>query len=423
MQRFATLLWGGLAGAALVLTALSGLAQEARRDLPAGRSLSFAFGERLESNHSDRDGSDTLSVTTLGLTAGSKTRSQSLRFALSGSLRAGEGGLDLYNRRLGLRYSLSGASAELDTRATLREDDITYLRAGDLLRAAAQDPSARLTAPDDIDQITGEGTRRQATLAATLRFGQDAPLGGSIGLSQDRLSYSAVSNSDLRDQLRRTAGLTLRADLNRSLALTTTLRHSHTTRDGSADRETNSLGLGLWRKNKADTYGLRLSATHTQEGTRSETSAVWARDLSEVQSLRLSFGLARSVSGRTLWTSTSSYTQDRQDSRLRLRLSRGAKDRSDGRESVVTAFVADYDHRLSPRDGLFARLSLSDTEILADSSRVQTALASVGYSHRLTQDWALRLGLSQNLRDDSTSGQDRSQRLSLSINRRFDSAF
>ena len=78
---------------------------------------------------------------------------------------------------------------------------------GDIEGELPSDLDGGIDLPDDIDELTGRGTRRDTDINASLRLGEGRPLGLGFSAGMSNLSYDDVTSDSLFDSTRTRLGV------------------------------------------------------------------------------------------------------------------------------------------------------------------------------------------------------------------------
>jgi len=203
----------GFGGAlAFGLVAAPALAQQ------GGVVLGFTLSQRFEA--SENQALDPVSVgttwrsdTRLGFNISSETRNEVLSARVSGALRAVDAPGTVDDESFGFAdpdaafsYLRRGATGQFSFDASLTSRDVAFLTAADLV---GEDGGIIL--PEDLEDLTGTGTRRQARVSAALRGGDGTPFGYGLRAAYTRIDYIDVSSTSLFDSERLDLGADARS--------------------------------------------------------------------------------------------------------------------------------------------------------------------------------------------------------------------
>lgn len=394
------------------LCPLAGFAQEAE---PGGVFFTFDLGQTFEAS-SDRDletpeREDGLeSLTTLRFGAVTETRAERLSFSLGSELRISEGELTDDGLNAQLAYSRNSADARFDISLSADREDIAFLRdASDFL-----DDDGIIVLPDDFDDLIGSGTRSSATFAASLLWGETAPVGYNLSVSRSALRYQDASAA-LADNDSATLGFGVRLNINEVTTTNIDLNFSQTEDDGLPREEAISLtGSVTFARPRGD---LTTRAIVLQD---EEDEIFWAaaisRDYALAEgSLSGELGVAEDEDGEARLTGRVTFSMPQPSGQIDLRAEHGLPPGGDSLSSTVSA---SYLQELSPVSSMrvgfnYGRTSDSDGEgVIA----VGSLTASYGIS--LTDVWDLSIGASANMRD-SAGTRNNSGTVFLTLERPF----
>ena len=435
-------------GAGLVALAAAGPAFSQEE---GGLRLTFGVEERLETSENlaladPSSGSLTSSTTTLSFGLVSETRTEVLRFGLSGGVRleAGDAAADpdLFGHpSLDLFYSRSGANSALSLSASAQRN---------LLATAAPTPEN----PDPF----GSGSQTVYAANATFDLGQTGPIGLTLqadrsGTTYDSAEASFVDNRTLAvsatahlrfpayGEMRLIAAQSRYEEGNQDLQ-----RDSHSLKLGWAlalspttaldaelgyerldtmefgvltDRTEGLVGKAALSWELANgTAGLSIAQTNDPGAGRVTVKADRFLDLGN-QTVTASLGATQqagstaAVIGALKWT----YAADFGDFSVDLGRSVTADDI--GIAVTTDHLTLDLNRPLSP----VSNLGLSVTASRIDDSSanlVDRMEATARYSRELGSDWAMNLGATFQSRDEATVGSADSRLLFISVSRSFD---
>lgn len=414
--------------AALPLVGSLGLTSSpAQAQDTGGVVLTFGVAERFETTENlgldvPSRGRTNQANTNLSFGIRSETQTSRLAFDVSGVLRAAQGpghsgtdfGFD--GPKLALSYARSAANATLDLKASLSESDIEYLRPLDDFL----DENGQIVLPEDLADLTGTGTRRNAGLNAAVTWGENAPVGFGLSAGYNALSYSNTTSPGLIDSRRKSLGASMRLDLSQVTRVTVNLKFSRFDDDvpRSKSRDTLSLETGLSHDLPTGTLNGSLSAAKTEDGTRLGFSIGRTFDLPN-GSLTTNMGLTRAASGGTSLTGSLGYKHELENGQISAQLRRGVQAGGDDTDRLTTALSLGYSQGLSQASALSLDLSYTENTVTATDSTVRNTSFGATYSHALTEDWGLDLGYRQRIRDADGTGKADSSSVFLSLSRDF----
>lgn len=417
-----TLPFGRAAAALVACLALlpAGGARAQSGELPSGRVLTLSVGVGLAATDNpdfepDPAESEVRASTDLRLSFRSDTTLSHLVLdadtLLLWRLSGADEGFERPRQGVRLGYARDGASTSLTFDASLRESRIDFLRP---LSDFVSDDGV-IVLPDDLDDLTGEGWRRQTSLDASLTLGRDARFGAVLGAGFSDVSYRDATNPALEDSERRRASLRLRFDLTPVTRLDLALRYS-LFKDSTDRKETWSLSPGLSFDRPDGTIRAMLDATRTEDGTR--LSAEIGRMIERPWgSLDGRVGAVRLASGDTALSGGLRMSYVLPQARLSVALDRAAVSGSNDDETLRTALSVSYQRALSDLSSLSLNLAYVKSDNSATGLATDTASLGLGYSHALSRDWSVNLGYDYRMRDREGSGRTTENAVSISFSR------
>lgn len=419
---------GRIRGAALAVAAglslpvAAALAQQGAA--PPAPRLQFDLSSGLEVNDNPRfvadPGEGGVSASgRLGLTLADETPLSGFVLAADVALRAGlsgdvERGLDAPSRKLRFDYDRRGALAELSVSALADDSRIDFLRPlSDFIDDGV------FTPPDDIEDLTGTGWRRQLSLDALLTAGRGGPVTWSFGLGTRRIDYRETTDPDLTDNRRDYADLGLGFDLTGALRADVGLRYEVFT-DADQDEETLTLRTGLQLDRPDGALRLRFSVADVADGTRL-TLQGGRRIERPWGSIDADLGATRDEDGNANLTGTLRLAYALPQGEITASLNRAVVSGEDAAAELRTTAALGLSRTLTPR----ASMSLGLNWISSEAAATGTDFASLGlgYSYALTEDWGLSLGYSHRMRDEDGTGRATQNAVTLSLTRSFATGF
>ena len=409
-------------GAGLTLLPLLVFAQ----DDAGGLRMTLDLSQRFETSDNlaldpTSAGRTTQATTNLSFGLMSETRTQRLAFDVSGALRFADGPGTSSNGftdpQFGLSYTRTAATARLSFNASLREDDLEFLRPlEDFLN-----PDGSIDLPDDLADLTGTGTRRNTSADLALNWGDGGPLGFGISAGINDLNY-IQSSAGLIDSRRTTLGANVKLRLDPATDLSLGLRQSHFTDDAGDDSDTLGFDAAITRARPNGSISATFLAEDSGDGTRLGLSFGRSLDLPR-GSLSATLGLGRSAAGKTYATGNLALTQDLPRGQFTASLQRGFSAGSNDSETVVTSLALGYNQSLTPLTSFGVTLRHGDsTQTVTGISTRNTAL-SASITHALTEDWGLTAGYTQSFRDEDGVGNASSGTAFLTLDRDFSLRF
>jgi hypothetical protein len=412
-----------LLGAGLTLPPMIVLAQ----DDAGGLRMTFGLSQRFETTENlaldtDSAGRTTQSATNLSFALITETRTQRLAIDASTDLRFADGpdkssDNGLADPRFGLSYTRAGANASLTFNASLRNDDIAFVRPlEDFLT-----PDGEIDLPDDLADLSGTGTRRNATADLALRWGDGGPLGFGITAKVDDINY-IDSSAGLIDSRRMTLGATMRVALDPATDLTLGLRQSQFTDDEGDDSNTLGFDAAFARARPNGSISATFLADDSEGGTRLGLSFGRSLDLPR-GSLSATLGLGRSAAGNNYATGKLDLRQDLPRGQFNASLERGFSADSDDNETVLTSIALGYNQSLTPLTSFGVTLRHADSEETETGLNTRNTTLSASITYALTEDWGLTTGYTHALRDEDSVGNATSGTAFLTLDRSFSLRF
>ncbi len=454
---------GRLTLATLSLTAI-GLSPAFSQDGGGIRGvLTFSQGLELSDNPDLLVGGEETeirSVTGLGLSLGSETRTQQLRFTANTQIEGAFGSdttaddtlsADFY--RLGLNYGRQGANSALSFSANLSESQLQDDVFGFFVDGAF-DPDALI--------IDG-GERRTTSMRLTLETGIQAPLGFTLSASTSSTDYDGTTDPDLFDRDSQSLDATARLRINPALdgkilagvsrrddfgAVTSNrentyfgagvsgelgsgLSFSSDIRfDKSETRELGSVvdeddGIGLTFDATQDrpdgSIGLSLSSRVDESGRRTTASVNRTYDLPN-GGLTLSLGIADQEDEDMELTTRVTYERELADARLKADIVQSPSTR-DGDALLNTSIRLNYEQEINSVSSWDAGFSYGASSAFGASDGDTRTSASVAYRRDLTADWGMRAGV-EVIRIEDDGGSDRnSNTIFFTVDRDFSFGF
>jgi hypothetical protein len=393
-----------------------------------GRSLTFGLrqGFEAESNPAKTPGgsdSRVVSNTDLSFGIASRTRSSELELFLDTRLRADKDDgftVDRPTARLG--YSHVAPGARIDASVSASSQDISYLRAIDLVEQV----DGVLVLPEDLDDLQGQGTRTSVQYRVAGRFGEDRPFGWGIALSGSELTYKDVTSAGLVDSRAQNISLSGRFDVSPVLRFDARLGHAMRDSDVTSWSSTSSLDLGLTHSRPADgSLRLRLGFAFPENGADRLTLTGGFTHAPDRQSqismdLGATFidGQDTQVVGRLEYRAKLLPTMD-----ISADISRQVSENSNNDSVLSTAARVGLDLALSRLGGLSFDAAYAEQDLLRTSGDVSEMTLSVQYDHRLDENWTVSMGAAHTLRDTDTTSLATSDRVFLTVGRSWTGRF
>ena len=425
--------------------------------------LSFSQGVEYSDNPTlavTSPGSEFLSVTDLGFSLSSETRTQSFSLSLGTSLEGSIGSsttaLDDFgfaNSEAAVSYAREGANSTLSFRANYREIDIVDDIFGFFVDGEF-DPDALI--------IDG-GVRESFGVSGRYEFGVDGPFGLDLRARHNVTNYVGVTDPDLEDKDRTRVDATARFRINPALtaravagynrsdtedALSTSRRNNYVgagvevetaggmnyTGDITLDQtETFELGalasddsgvgisLGAMLDRSNGYIGFDISSRIDDSGRRNTASVSRSFDLSN-GALFLSLGVAEQDGSDTELTTRVSYTREYSDSILQADVIQRPST-SDGDAFLNSSIRINFMKEINEISSWDAGFSYGSASVFGEPDGDTRTSATVAYSRDLTEDWTLRAGV-EVVQIDDDGGADRSSNtVFVNIGRDFSFGF
>lgn len=394
----------------------AGLTPIVAQDLVGGLQYRLGVSQdlRFRTNpglNTPSDRSVTQATTNLSFGVVTETRTQRLSFNASGSLQAGTGQRVrlLRDPSIALAYRRDSASTRLNLDATLRQRRV--------------DSFDVVFDEDDLGLITlsltdTTVTQRQIGTRARLEFGRDAPFGGSFGIGQTDTRYSSNTVADLINNRRRNADLSLQFRVSPVLTLTTGLQVAQFKEQGAAQRQTETLSLGLALDRPDGDYNLDLRTVRTPDGTRYALTLGRQLDLPR-GALSMNAGLIRTAAGDTRVIGSVAWREDLPDGNLTLGLARSVSGDARDRETETTRLNLGASRTLTPTISGQANMGIQHSKLSNTSETAQSMELSASIRYAVTEDWGLRAGANHRIQRGTASNTANSTTLFLTLDREY----
>ncbi len=394
------------------LCPLAGSAQEAE---PGGVYFTLDVGQTLEAS-TDRDletveeerGLDSLTILSFG--AVTETRTQGLYFGLGTNLRISEGefSTDAINARLG--YTERSADAIFDVSLSSRREDIAFLRdASDFI-----DDEGEIVLPDDFDDLTGTGIRAETTFAASIIWGETAPVGYSLSASHDILRYEDASAA-LVDSDTSSVSFGVRLNLNEVTTSNIALSYAQTDEVGSPLAETTTLSGALTFARPLGDLTTEVSVSEDEAGDVFWGASVAREFAIPDGNLSGELGVVEDESGEARLTGRVAFAYPLPAGQIDLS---AAHSLAAGGDRATTTISANYLQELSPISSMRVGFEFGEASDTDGSDALATGALSASYGVSLTDVWQLSVGARANLRDDDGT-RTRSNTVFVTLERPF----
>ncbi len=389
-----------------------GVAQEAE---PGGAYVTFDFDQAYEASTDrdlttvdDEDGFDT--VTSLGLSAVTETRSQRLSADAATSLRLSEGEQSFEEITGRLAYSRESADAAFDISLEAFRTDIAFLRdVSDFI-----DADGELDLPDDFGDLVGSGIRRLTIFATGLEWGETAPVGYELFLSLQTLRYEDAS-ADLLDADTGIVSAGLRLNLNEVTTGNISLGFSQTDEVGEPLEESTTLTGALTFARPLGDLTTSISATRDEEEDVFLSASVERVYALPNSRLNGALGLAEDEGGEARLTAEIGYSLPLPESQIDLSANHTF---TPGDDRSNTTLRAGYMRDLNEVNSIRLALDFAQESATDGSDRIATGTLSASYGISLTDVWQLDIGAQTSRREDD-GVRTRSNTIFLAIGRPF----
>lgn len=443
---------------------LAPLPAGAQETAPGGVVTTFGVQERLSAGRNlaleiPAEGRTFASDTILSFGVTSTTPVSRLSVTGSAALRLADepGGSvsEIEQPRLRFVYGRESADAALEVTGSYRRDRVDFLR--DL--TSFLDDEGNLDLPDDFGDLEGAGTRADYALNARLETGRTAPLGfileaGLSGIDYEGTAASADLDDIRRQRLSGTARLTFsavsegRITLERAQSQEDDPAQTDITRDrlelglrqevSSRSRLDAGLGYSIATTEEAGIeteevkgatarigyewdmpdgrFDTRFETAVTEDGRRSSLSFGRALDLPR-GSLSARIGISKGEDQDAGVIGSLAWRQVLPDGAISASLDRSLSSTDTG-ESETTRLALNWNRQINDLSGVTLGVTYAT---ISETGEADVARAGVtaSYSHALTEDWGLNLGLAWRLRDEDGAGSATSEEVFLSIGREF----
>lgn len=455
--RRAPLVWL-LSGTVLATTVLAfpvaGIGQEDRGGLTADITLSQSLSWSDNVELSATGAGDSLrSVTALGFTLKSETRSSSFELAARSGWQAvlsGPGESKRIDPSLTVDYATESRNQAVSLGFALTTTGV----GADSLQPVDDNGVS------DNELVRRTGTRTTLGGSARWEFGREAPFGGALDYSFSQRSYNGVKDAGFFDDRNQALSANLRFDVTPRVTLTTGARLTHLERDDDQEtrRRSASLSLGAGLQISAidrlslfvshdrteterlsgdtTTEGLSYGAEFTRARPRGEIG-VYASSRSSVAGRRVQLGLRQKVElkgGELSYdvgmikigdqdprpTANLAYRYDMRSGAINLGLAQTPGITSDDRATLMTQLTGAVTYEVNSLSSLAANIGLTERTVLDGQDDDQRRLqAGLSYRHQLARDWDIRGSYTHTRITETGEPQRRSNALSVSLERGF----
>jgi hypothetical protein len=394
-----------------------------------GVRMTWGIEQRFETDSNgelDPGGSEDINQASTRLSFGltSATRVSSLAFNAAGKFRIAQGPdfdgteAEFTEPEVGLSYARRGANADLSFSGRYRESDVAFLRPLDDFI----DSDGNLDLPEDLEDLNGNGTRRNLRANAALNWGRNGPVGFGLSGGYSIIDYSNASSASLVDSRRANVGANFRVEIAPATDATAGLRFATFDDDDptSSRRNTYGLNLGLSRAVDNGLWSVGFNLSDTEDGT--QTGVNIGREMALPRgNLSASVGVTAGAEGGLDLTGSLGYSQALTGlGRVNASLTRAITQGTDDTERLLTALSLGYSHTLSRLSSVNVNVLASESEDTATNLATRNASLGVSYSRSLTRDWGMNLGYRHRIRDEDGAPSANSDSFFLTIRRDFE---
>lgn len=423
----ATALSGALLSAMAV--PLSVNAQAASGFETGGVQLNFGVTFGIEVN--DNRGFDPVEkqsateiYTDLSLGILTETRTQSLSFNLGGRLRQLNTSTEFETDNgfvepsAAFRYAASSKSSRFTFSADFAETDLS-------------DPSRVLDEETGIEIFNAVTSQRRRTQVETaFDWGDDRRFGFGIFARYLKNDFVDGRPLDLSGRVlgnaeTSTIGARARFDLTTQTTWFTTLSlQTFEEDDVPGTRETVSLDNVVSIDRPRGPVTLSLNLTETEEGRRIATSVGRVLEMPGGV-LSWAIGTTKAATGdRNLVTGNLSYAHDLPRGQLNLAMGRSvASGETTDSERLRNQVSIRYNQDLTPVSAFNINLNWNESEETATGVSSGGTTIGATYSHELTQDWDLNVGIRHRISDSDVSGRAKNNTVFFQMTRAFVTRF
>jgi len=418
-----------LATTTLATTILGGVALAQSE---GGQTLTLGFGQRFEATDNQTlsatsAGSLLISATQLSFSYADETRIGGFTASGGAVVRAVNGpgttnrGIDLEEPSVRLSYLRNAADGEFAISGRVSRNNIAFLRP---IEDFIDPDTGEFLPPEDIDDLTGSGTRLSYGADVRLRLRDQAPLGVTLRTGVSGLTYQNATNTDLEDNQRLTAGATLRFTLSPVTTATVDLGWSRLSEDNAIrpDRDTVTLVASVAQDRSNGQISARL-ATEKGDGRDLRYTVVVGRSY-DLPRGGLSFGSTATwgdIDG-VRFGGSFGWRQELPTGAIQFNLSHQATTASDDTTNQTTSANARWQYSITEISSISVDLGLNRSTNLDTNDITVNSSIGLGYTHQLTEDWALSADYRRRDRDES-GVKARSDTVSVEIRRNFQTKF
>ena len=357
--------------------------------------------------------------------------------------------------RLDFLYTREGANAAFELGGNYRRDRVDFLR--DL--SSFLDEEGNLDLPEDFEDFTGEGTRADYGLNATLELGTTAPFGLTLEAGLNGRDYQDTTSATLTDLQRIELGATGRFTFSPVSEGRLSLDHSVSDEEDAAQTQVTTqsveaslaqevsprsrfeAGLGYTiaeteefgavtdeEKGLTGRFGYEwdmpdgqvdaaLETTRNDNGARTELSFGRTRDL-PLGRLTARLGVSKADFGDPELIGRVAWNRLLPTGGISASLDHAVRSTGTNAEAQTTTLALNWNRDINDLSGISLGVNYLTTSETGENDISRTSL-SASYRHDLTEDWAMRLGLTWRMRDEQNVGSSTSEEVFLSIGRDF----
>ncbi|MCF2906686.1 hypothetical protein L0666_16955 [Octadecabacter sp. CECT 8868] len=424
---------GALAvGAVFALYASASSAQDA-----AGLEATLTFSQGL--TYSDTDG--VLGRTNLGFALQSSTRTQDFEFTLGGAIEESfDDGIsaEIQNPRVALSYGIQSRQTAITTNLSYRQSDADSFVEDD-------------DAPGVL--VLDDGTREDFGGGVGLTFGREARFGGTVNLRYRETDYTDTTSASLVDLQTYTGSVNLRFEIDQRI--TATLGYSLSDADRVTGRDVvtenlsagaqlaitpaldAALSVGLSRVSVTNggtetvedglSYGINITQdrpngslrysleSDVTESGRRTTATVGTSFETRRGEWRADVGLTEGESDRVRPLLTLNYGEELRDGRYSVSFNQRFATDTDGDETLNSRLRLNWRRDLNNTSRISSNLTYQITDVLGANEDTSRLELGVGFSHDLTEDWALTTRLTHSFVDEDGSASTRENEIFVGL--------
>ncbi len=399
-------IWGGVFAA--ILGGTCGTAAVAQQ---TGHALTFGLVVRVETDSNpslSASGGSAVTQLFSDLTFGLSSATDVSTLTLDGALRLRakdqNNSSALSTSNLALSYDRQVANADLSVKASVAEADLAASRAA-------------------IDFDLGGGTRTNARASVALNWGTAMPLGFGINAAWADTGYKNATDPALIGTKSVTLGVSARADLSKTLAVTAGLTHTQRTDATGLNRDTLDFDTGLVLTRPRSDLGLTLSVSNLQNNPRFGLTFDNSVALPN-GTLTYSLGTTQGQNGQRAVTGGLNYATALPKGTLSVGLKRSLQSvGASAVDNLQSSASVQVTQAITPTANLDLSLNWAQKhDGLTNLNSANTNLSAV-WSQSVTPDWAVNLGYTHRLRAQDLAASGSSNTVFLELRRSFSTQF